>query len=132
VAGGSKAHTRFVFVGERRSPTAIRMGVTWKDGRLCAKNLHEALRCCGIEPLEQEFVNAWRDDGDLDGDRLEYLEQAAKQGRTVVALGKRVRRLLMRRGIAHVSMIHPAARGAIRLAASYRAHVSATLRGERP
>jgi hypothetical protein len=132
VGGGGGALPVVVLGAARPPPTAIRMGVTWKDGRLCAKNLHEALRCCGIEPLEQEFVNAWRDDGDLDGDRLEYLEQAAKQGRTVVALGKRVRRLLMRRGIAHVSMVHPAARGAIRLAASYRAHVSATLRGERP
>lgn len=33
-----------VFVGERRSPAAIRMGVRWPDGRLAAKQLFDALR----------------------------------------------------------------------------------------
>src|SRR6266568_3779791 len=32
-----------LFVGERRSPRAMAMGVTWTHGRLSAKTLHEAL-----------------------------------------------------------------------------------------
>jgi len=30
---------QFLFVGEERSPRAIEMDVTWKDGKLSAKHL---------------------------------------------------------------------------------------------
>jgi len=38
----------FLFVGEERSPTAIRMGVTWKDKRLAAAHLSKAVEALGI------------------------------------------------------------------------------------
>jgi len=33
---------KYLFVGERRSPTAIRMNVTWVDKRLAAGHLYKA------------------------------------------------------------------------------------------
>lgn len=35
--------SQFLFVGERPSPKAATMGVTWRDGRLAAKQLFDAL-----------------------------------------------------------------------------------------
>jgi hypothetical protein len=55
---------RLLFVGERRSATAIRMGVTWGDGRVCAGTLHAALATVGIDARDPErvwFMNLWRD-----------------------------------------------------------------------
>ena len=49
--------TRFLFVGERRSPIAIKMNVTWENGRLAAKQLFDALSSCGISGEKQIFVN---------------------------------------------------------------------------
>ena len=50
-----------VFVGEKRSNRAIAMGVTWEDGRLAAKVLHEALTAAGVDPARVRFVNLFRD-----------------------------------------------------------------------
>jgi hypothetical protein len=120
----------YVFVGERRSPTAIHMGVTWADGRLCAKNLHEALRAVGIEPNEHVFVNAFDDEGRLDARSLLAAAAAIlREDVTVVALGQKAARELARMSIPHVLLIHPAARGSIRKRERYQQHVADVLGG---
>jgi hypothetical protein len=123
---------RYLFVGEKRSPTAIRMGVTWEDGRLCAKNLHEALVGAGIDPSEVTFANLWRDDGALDGNALyEWLPRATRWwGVTIVALGVKVQAVLEQHDIPHIKLCHPAARGSIRKRERYQAHVREVLGGE--
>ena len=125
--------TRYLFVGERRSPTAIARGWTWESGRLCADTLHRALRAAGIEPsTECEFANLFRDDApadwspDLDALALVY-RWYVLHGGLVVALGRRVAAVLERNGIPHRVLTHPAARGAIRKSCRYREHVAEVL-----
>lgn len=119
----------YLFIGERRSPTAIRMGVTWVDGRLCAKNLHEALEAAGIDPAQHEFGNAYEDDGNSNLPDLVRARVHANHGGVVVALGQKAARELARIGIPHRILIHPAARGSIRKRERYQEHVAATLWG---
>lgn len=120
---------RFLFIGERRSPTAVRMGVTWTDGRLCAKNLHEALRAIGVEPSEHEFGNAFEDDGSSNLLDLVRARVHANHGGTVVALGLKAARELARIGVPHRVLTHPAARGTIRKRERYQEHVAAVMGG---
>lgn len=119
--------THYLFVGEKRSPTAQRMNVTWRDGRLCAKNLHEALRACDIDPVRHEFTNLWTDDGYLHPASLIGFRAMAETGKTIVALGQKVDRELTRHQIPHLTLTHPAARGSIRKAERYQAHVREVL-----
>lgn len=122
--------TRYVFVGERRSAKAIAMGVTWYDGRLAAKTLHDALRAMGLVPLAQHYFNLFRDgEGPhvLDRDVLRSL-QFRQRSQTIVAMGQRVTRELQRAGVACLSLIHPAARGLIRKKERYYRHVRQVLR----
>src|SRR5207245_1227056 len=46
-----------LFVGERRSPTAIRMGWTWASGRLAARTLYDALENACIKIGACDFIN---------------------------------------------------------------------------
>lgn len=134
---------RILFVGERRSKTAIKMGVTWFDGRLCAMTLHEALTNLGINPKDPErvwYVNLWFDEPREDytgklvywvnGDTLEHIRRA--RGWTIVGLGKKVQRVLKEEGIEHRAMTHPAARGAIRRKYRYWLHVARALGADPP
>lgn len=120
-----------IFVGEKRSNTAIRMGVTWLDGRLAAKTLHEALRSAGIDPNACRFTNIYLDgDGwEVSDDTVAELERLESAGWTIVALGRKVQRELSRLGIGYVGIVHPAARGSIRKTERYHAHVAAALSG---
>jgi hypothetical protein len=132
---------RLLFVGERRSATAIRMGVTWEDGRVCAGTLHAALATVGIDARDPErvwFMNLWRDQPFedcqgklrywLDGNALEHIRRAAVWwGWTVVGMGRKVQRVLADRGIPHLKLVHPAARGRARKTEAYQAHVAAVL-----
>jgi hypothetical protein len=126
--------TRYLFIGERRSRTAIRRGWTWESGRLAARTLFAALEAAGLDPAEQRYTNAWRDDGTLHEERLVGLECLAADielGRpwTIVALGAKAAAVLTERGIQHRALTHPAARGAIRKREAYQAHVRAVLLG---
>lgn len=117
---------KFLFVGEKRSNTAVARGWTWRDGRLAAKTLHEALRSINVDPtceVQCDYVNLWSD-----GDRL-MLARLAKRwpGRVVVSLGSKVGDELSRLGVAHVKVKHPAARGWIRGRGRYAAHVREVL-----
>ncbi|HZS01209.1 MAG TPA: hypothetical protein VFE37_20995 [Chloroflexota bacterium] len=121
--------TRFIFVGERRSRRAIRLGVRWEHGRLCARTLHAALRAIGLAPEEQAYVNLYFDAEPpaLDKAVLARLRALAAEGVEIVGLGRLVQRALERAGVPHRRLIHPAARGAIRARAVYQAHVASVL-----
>ncbi len=104
------------------------MGVTWKDGRLAAKQLFDALRAAGIDPAAARFSNLFEDD---DRRRVVLaLRRAVSRGWTIVAMGKKVQAALLFENIAHLRLIHPAARGRIRGKQRYADHVRSVL--ERP
>ena len=111
---------RFVFVGERPSPTAVRRGWTWKHGRLAAKTLHETLARIGIDPARQKYINLFGDrcERDAEGDeingRILHISRLGKRGYKVVGMGRRVSGILREAGVAHISIRHPAARGRLR------------------
>lgn len=133
-----RGHGRpMIFVGECRSLTAIRQGWTWKDGRLAAKPLFEALEAMGVNPADHDFVNLFHDPPangrastpKVNGETVARLIRASDAIR--VALGKRVSDELAKRGLVHVALVHPAARGAIRKRERYIEHVTTTLRAAR-
>lgn len=128
--------TRILFVGECRSLTAQRKGWTWADGRLAAKPLFEALQAMGVDPKAHAFLNLWADNARGEpapvilGSTIQAIRRLATRPgdpRVVVALGKRVSTELSKRGVEHVALVHPAARGRIRKRERYHAHVKATL-----
>ncbi len=118
-----------LFIGECRSLTAIRKGWTWKDGRLAAKPLFEALQAMGVDPADHDYVNLWTDGPEpfIDSQRVRSIMRAASVGMIPVALGAKVSNELSRRGIVHVALVHPAARGKIRKRERYHAHVKERL-----
>ena len=52
---------KYLFVGERRSDTAIRMNVTWVDKRLAAAHLSKAVEALGINWDDCAFNNVFED-----------------------------------------------------------------------
>jgi hypothetical protein len=117
---------RLVFVGERRSRRAIGLGASWLDGRLAGKTLHAALRASGVDPRQVVFLNLFHDqlaDRQPCENALLAIRSLSAAGATFVALGRLVQTALRRAGIAHVPLIHPAARGTIRARTAYQQHV---------
>lgn len=110
--------TDILVVGERRSPRAKQLGVRWEDEALAAVPLFEGLRAAGIDPAACRFVN-WFEGGK--GATRKH------KGRRL-GLGRKVQRALGAEGLPHIALVHPAARGKIRLRATYVAHVVAALR----
>lgn len=105
-----------LFIGEKRSNKAIQMNVTWKNGKLAAKQLFDALIECKI-PLDNcLFYNLWNDDNSLN------IEDLPRSDITI-GLGKKVQKKLDQMNIKHLKMIHPAARGKIRKKENYIKHV---------
>ena len=125
---------RFVFVGEKRSRNAIMLGVTWEDGRLAAKTLHDALRAVGLDPGEQRFLNLYLDHlpGVVNPDTLDQIRELLRDRWVIVGLGRVVQATLRRMGIPHRPMVHPAARGAIRSRARYQRHAACVLGRQLP
>lgn len=117
--------SHLLFIGECRSLTAKRKNWTWKDGRLAAKPLFEALAAMGVDPAAHQYTNLWTDSTPpiVPWQRVERIRSAVESGTIAVALGKRVSAELSRRGIQHVALVHPAARGRIRKRERYHAHV---------
>ena len=103
----------FLFVGEERSPTAIRMGVTWKDRRLAAAHLSKATDALGIDWNSLTFLNVYEDD----------IKDIKSFNGIVVAMGRKVERELKKHQINHEYIHHPAARGKIRIIENYKTHV---------
>ena len=107
-----------LFVGEKRSNKAVQMNVKWEDGKLAAKQLFDALKECGINPSECTFTN-W----------FEYGGKSTVQrwGGIIVAMGQKVSKSLTSKGIQHISIIHPAARGKIRKKSRYIKHIKESI-----
>lgn len=104
---------KILFVGEERSNRAIEMGVTWKDRRLAAAHLSKATDALGLDWNKLCFMNVFEDD----------IEDISSFKGIVVAMGRKVERELIKHGIKHEYIHHPAARGKIRIIENYKAHV---------
>ena len=104
---------KYLFVGEERSPTAIRMGVTWRDKRLAAAHLSKAVEALNVKWCECAFLNVYEDD----------IEDIKSFSGPVIGMGRKVERELKKHQIDHHFIIHPAARGTIRNIDNYKAHV---------
>lgn len=104
---------KYLFVGERRSNTAIRMNVTWKDKRLAASHLSKAVENIGINWDDCEFKNVFEDD----------INEIQKFEGVIVAMGRKVERELKKIGIKHEFIYHPATRGEVRNIEKYKKHV---------
>lgn len=121
----------YLFVGERRSPTAIERNLRWEDGQLSAKRLFDALISNGVNPREQTFINMF-EDGDGRGEEvisqenfemiLSYVAQAF-----IVGMGQKVQRVLVANQIEHIGIVHPAALGIYRSPGVYTKHVKEML-----
>lgn len=124
---------RFLFVGERLSLQAAKIGATWENGKLAAKQLHDALRALNIDPASQRYVNLWTVPGvgptnePVNPVALQEINEAIAAGYTVIGMGQLVSRALSEQSIPHLLIVHPAARGAIRKKERYTAHVRSIL-----
>lgn len=119
----------FLFVGERPSRRAVRMGVTWSDGALAGATLFGALRNLGLDPSHQCYRNLYTSpvrgaatDEEDEKEAVGEIKRAQKRGLTVVGMGRIVQRVLAREGVPHLQLRHPAARGRERLRARYHTH----------
>ena len=119
----------YLFIGEKRSATAIARDWSWTDGHLAAKTLMDAVLAClpTNAPRAFAFGNAFYDDGSENAATKDLAALAVQHGMVVVGLGKKAQAKLKEWHIPHRCMIHPAARGAIRTRAVYRAHVASIL-----
>lgn len=108
-----------LFVGERRSQTAVARGWRWKDGHLAAKQLFDAFKEVQFEKHRAEFCNVFEDGKHGRG----HIIRAILSGKPVIAMGKKVQAELSRWEIPFVPMVHPAARGKIRSKRRYAAEV---------
>lgn len=123
---------RFLFVGERPSHQAVKIGATWQNGKLAGKTLRSALLALHIEPSEQTYINLWTQPDRCTQDATDQafaIERITALADThiIVGMGALVSRELTRAGITHLQLIHPAARGAIRKTERYQAHVKSVL-----
>ena len=114
---------KLLFVGENRSPSAIRMNVTWKDKRLAAKQLFDAFEMNGIDDSEFEFTNVKEPE-----DFLDQVEKAITDQVPIIGMGRIVQQILNNMNIEHTPMVHPAARGLIRKKERYAEHVNEVLK----
>lgn len=115
-----KQKLRLIFIGEEPSPTAIKKGWTWYDRRLASKTLHDALDASGFD-IDRIFHNLF-DEGQVRQKVLDHIKIPSRNF-YIIALGNKVQRVLRKEKIKFTPMIHPAARGKIRKAENYAAHV---------
>lgn len=104
---------KYLFVGEERSQTAIRMNVTWKDKRLAAAHLSKAIENLGINWEDCDFANVFENE----------LNKIKQFKGPIIAMGRKVERELKKQNIQHHYIHHPAARGKIRIIENYKNHV---------
>lgn len=118
---------RFLFVGECPSATAKRNGWTWRDGRLAARQLFDALRVADIDPKKQDYINLFT--GPACRVNMAALSHVEQSPLAVIAMGRKVERALTVAGIPHTFLTHPSARGRIRLKRRYAKHLRKVLEG---
>src|SRR5437588_13050379 len=99
----------FLFVGERPSRRAVRMGVTWSDGALAGATLFDALRNLGVDPSQQCYRNLYTSpvrgaatDSEDERETVDKIKRELERGLTIVGMGRIVQRVLMREGIPHL------------------------------
>ncbi len=121
----------YLFIGERPSALAEKMGVGWRDGRLCAKQLFEALDACGIEPrvclFDNIYISCSVGPEIVCEKAIRRIRYRLRRGWKLVAMGKKVERVLGERGCEAIPIVHPAARGRIRKKERYTQHVKEAL-----
>ena len=106
----------YLFVGERPSHLAVKIGATWQNGKLAGKQLRDALLALNITPGEQEYCNLYirPDEGAWDRDAemaaLCGIWDAHERGLVIVGMGAIVCAVLTLRGVPHLQMMHPAVR----------------------
>ena len=106
-----------LFIGERRSELAKKMGVRWEDRALASKQLHDALEAAGFKHPAL-FVNI------ATPGAFTFIKNHTGPR---VGMGRKVQLWLAKRGLVHIPLTHPAARGSIRRKENYAAHVRSTL-----
>ena len=111
---------KVLFVGEKRSPSAIRMGVTWEDKRLASKQLFDAFEAIEADTEEFEFCNVMEPS-------IIRIDEAIEEGIPIVGMGRLAQTVLSKMGVQHTPMTHPAARGTIRRKSNYSQHVKEVL-----
>jgi uracil-DNA glycosylase len=128
----------FLFVGERPSDRAVRMGVTWNDGALAGATLFDALRSLGLDPSRQRYRNLYTSpvrgaatDSEDEREAVGDIRLELERGLTIVGMGRIVQRVLAREGIPHLQLRHPAARGRERLRPRYHNHAHDVLTQDR-
>jgi hypothetical protein len=92
---------KILFVGEKRSPTARKMGVTWKDGRLSGKHLLTAIERANLEVANCDFKNVFRE---ILADNIvnkTAVREIRRFNGIVVAMGRKVERVLKNNDIEH-------------------------------
>lgn len=107
-----------LFVGEKRSEKAVKMGVRWEDGKLAAKQLFDALKANGIEPSDCKFIN-WFEKGTK--------TKIKSYNGPIFGMGRKVQEALTKSGVEHIPIVHPAARGKIRKKERYIKHIKEAL-----
>lgn len=117
---------QIAFIGEEKSPTAIRKGWSWEDGRLAAKQLFDGLRGAEdifkVNPKDCKFVNLFESDG------KQFIKGKSYHNYIIIALGDKVSKGLDNLAIRHYRMVHPAARGSIRKKENYINHTREVLK----
>lgn len=117
---------QIAFIGEEKSPTAIRKGWSWEDGRLAAKQLFDGLRGAEdifkVNPKDCKFVNLFESDG------KRFIKGKSHHNYIIIALGDKVSKGLDNLAIHHYKMVHPAARGSIRKKENYINHTREVLK----
>ena len=113
---------KILFVGEKRSPKARQMGVTWKDGRLSGKHLLTAIERANLEVSNCHFMNVFREILAEDVVNKNAVAIINNFDGIVVAMGRKVEKVLKNNGIEHEFIYHPATRGELRNIYKYFEH----------
>jgi hypothetical protein len=118
---------KILFVGEKRSFTARKMGVTWKDGRLSGKHLMTAIERANLDITKCDFKNVFQEKLDKDIVNKTAVREIKRFDGVVVAMGRKVERVLKNEGIGHEFIYHPATRGEVRNIDKYCNHFKENL-----
>jgi hypothetical protein len=120
---------KLLFVGQERSKLAQERGVYWEDEAQCANQLFRALRANKINPQKCSFVNLFTDESD----GVKYVDKTVNdkglnkicrwKGQ-IIGMGSLVHKKLRELKVEHHHIIHPSARGSIRLKENYIRHIS--------
>jgi hypothetical protein len=113
---------KILFVGEKRSPMARKMGVTWKDGRLSGKHLMSAIKHAKLDVANCDFKNVFREILAEDIVNKTAVREIKRFSGVVVAMGRKVERVLINNDIEHSFIYHPATRGEVRNIDKYCNH----------